>query len=331
MTFLPGQDPPRWSGKRPLGPFAVSPIGFGAMRLTGPNVFGPPRNWDEAVRILRSAVDAGVDHIDTAEFYGPEIVNELIRQALHPLPPDLVIVSKVGARRGPKGEIFADDAPDRLRRGIEDNLRTLGSERVGIVNLRLMRKSPADSFFDDQLAAMINARDDGLIRAVGLSNVSLSHLLRALELTEVACVQNAYHPADRTSQSVLEACTSRNIAFVPFAPLGFGSSSLLSNPTITEVAARSGCTNAQACLAWALAVAPNMVLIPGSSSLEHLRENLGAVDVDLDESSLRAISDLWSDAPIRTGDLHAHRGIDGVPHRPPVDRQRVERRQQIWT
>jgi pyridoxine 4-dehydrogenase len=283
--------PPR-AGERSLGPYAVSPIGLGAMRLAGPNVFGPPADKAEAIALLRDAVDGGVDHLDTAEYYGPVVVNELIRQALHPYPAELVLVSKVGAARGSRGEIFAEDRPDQLRRGIQDNLRTLGVDRLGVVNLRLMRTSAPDAFFDDQLEAMVSARNDGLIGAVGLSNVSLAHLQHALRFTEVACVQNAFSPADRASGPVLEECTRRGIAFVPFAPLGFGSTSVLADPTLVRVATRLGCTPAQACLAWELAIAPNMLLIPGTSSREHLSENLAAARVSLDADALRAISEI---------------------------------------
>jgi len=278
--------------KRSLGPFAVSPIGLGAMRLAGPNVFGPPADKGEAIALLRDAVEKGVDHFDTAEYYGPVVVNELIRAALYPYPADLVLVSKVGATRGSRGEIFAADNPQELRRGIEDNLRTLGVDRLAVVNLRLMRASPPDALFDDQLQAMVSARDDGLIGAVGLSNVSPAHLLHALRYVDVACVQNSFSPADRTSGIVLEECTRRGIAFAPFAPLGFGSTSVLANPTLARVATRLGCTPAQACLAWELAIAPNMLLIPGTASRDHLNENLAAIRVSLDADAIRAICNI---------------------------------------
>jgi pyridoxine 4-dehydrogenase len=278
--------------KRGLGPYSVAAIGLGTMRLAGHNVFGPPANRSDAVALLRAAVELGVNHLDTAQYYGPVVVNELIRDALHPYPPELVLVSKVGAKRGRRGEVFTDDEPGRLREGIEDNLRTLRTDRIDIVNLRLMRRSDPDSLFDDQLGAMMAARDDGLIRAVGLSNVSLEHLVHALKFTEIACVQNAFHPADRTSQPVLDECARRGIAFVPFAPLGFGSSSVLANPELVRVAAESGCTPAQACLAWQLAIAPNVLLIPGTSSLRHLHENLAAPSVRLDKYAFQRISQL---------------------------------------
>jgi len=263
------------------------------MRLTGPNVFGPPRDRAGAVAVLREAVDRGVDHIDTAQYYGPDVVNELIREALHPYPPGLVLVSKVGAGRDREGGVFTDDEPGQLRRGIEENLRTLGVDTLPVVNLRLMRETGPDAFFDDQLAAMISARDDGLITAIGLSNITLAHLLHALRFTEVASVQNGYHLADRRSQPVLDECTRRGIAFVPFAPLGFGMSgpdSVLGRPQVVREAARLGITSAQVALAWTLAASPNVLLIPGTSSLDHLLENMAAANVHLDAEALSRLS-----------------------------------------
>jgi pyridoxine 4-dehydrogenase len=279
--------------RRLLGPFSVAPIGFGAMRLTGPNVFGPPRDRREAIGVLREAVTLGVDHIDTAQFYGPNVVNELIREALYPYPRELVIVSKVGARRDRSGAVLADDEPPQLRRAIEANLRTLDVEALPVVNLRLMRNAEPDAFFDDQLAAMISARDDGLINSIGLSNISRAHLLRSLQVTNVACVQNFLHVANRASQPVLDECTRRRIAFVPFGSLGFGVTgpdTLLGRPELVEQAARLGVTPAQLVLAWALALAPNLLLIPGASSVDHLRENLAASAVQLDPEALDRLS-----------------------------------------
>src|SRR5256714_3517817 len=229
------------------------------MRLTGPNVFGPPRDRAEAIAVLREAVDAGVDHIDTAQYYGPDVVNELIRAALHPYPAGLVLVSKVGAGRDREGGVFTEDDPQQLRRGIEENLRTLSLDTLPVVNLRLMRDTGPDAFFDDQLDAMISARDDGLIGGIGLSNITLAHLLHAVRFMEVACVQNAYHLANRAAQPVLEECTRRGIAFVPFAPLGFGRSgpdSALGRPQVEREAARLRITPAQVALAWTLAASP---------------------------------------------------------------------------
>jgi pyridoxine 4-dehydrogenase len=288
------QSPTRLERRR-LGPFTVAPVGFGAMQLTGPGSFGPPRDRAAAIAVLREAVDRGVDHIDTAQYYGPDVVNELIHEALYPYDPGLVLVSKVGARRDSRGGILLYDEPKELRQGIEDNLRTLGVSQLGVVNLRLARGTPPDAFFDEQLAAMISARDDGLIRSIGLSNVTLAHLLHALGETEVACVQNAFSLGDRSSQPVLDECTRRGIAFVPFAPLGSGApgaSSFLGAPQLARIAARLGYTPAQVALAWALAVAPNVLLIPGTSSSIHLQQNLAASTIHLDADALQDLADL---------------------------------------
>jgi pyridoxine 4-dehydrogenase len=279
--------------RRGLGPFLVAPIGFGAMRLTGPNVFGPPQDRREAVRVLREAVACGVNHIDTAQFYGPNIVNELIREALHPYPRELILVTKVGARRDENGAVIPDDEPTQLRRAIEANLRTLDIETLPVVNLRLMRNAEPDALFDDQLGAMIAARDDGLIHSIGLSNISSAHLLHALHVTTVACVQNLFHVANRESQPVLEECTRRRIAFVPFGSLGFGGAgpdTVLRRREVVEQAARLGVTSAELVLAWALGLAPNVLLIPGASSVDHLRENLAASAVQLDPEAVDRLS-----------------------------------------
>jgi aryl-alcohol dehydrogenase-like predicted oxidoreductase len=276
-----------------LGSFSVSRLGFGAMQLPGPGVFGPPRDRDEALAVLRRAVGLGVDHIDTAQFYGPDVANELIRAALHPYPDDLALVSKVGARRDESGGWLAADEPGQLRQAIEDNLRSLGVEQLAVVNLRLTDGAAPDQRFDDQLAAMIQAREDGLIGGVGLSNVTLDHLLRALGSTPVACVQNPLSVADRASMPVLEECGSRGIAFVPFFPLGsaFGRSNpVLGNEQVQAIAGRLGRTPAQIALAWVLALGPHVLLIPGTSSVRHLEENLAVADITLDEDAMRQLA-----------------------------------------
>jgi aryl-alcohol dehydrogenase-like predicted oxidoreductase len=260
------------------------------MQLTGPNVFGPPADRRKALLLLREVVDSGVNHIDTAQYYGPDVVNELIREALYPYPGDLVLVSKVGARRDQRGGIHAYDEPAQLRAGIEDNLRTLGLESLPVVNLRLMGAGGPDALFEDQLAAMTAARDEGLIGAVGLSNITVQHLLLAMRSTDIACVQNPYHLANRGSQPVLDECARRQIAFVPFAPLGSGSDSVLGSPQLQQVAGRLGCTPAQVALAWTLNAAPNVLLIPGTSLRRHFRENVAATRVPLDDAALRALS-----------------------------------------
>ena len=198
-----------------IGQFAVSRIGFGAMQLPGPGVFGPPRDRTEALAVLRRAVELGVDHIDTAQYYGPDVANQLIREALHPYPDNLALVSKVGARRDEVGGWVPYDEPAELRQGIEDNLISLGVDQLAAVNLRLTDGAIPDGRFENQLAVMIQARDEGLIGGVGLSNVTRAHLLRALESTEIACVQNPLNLLQREAMPLLTECTARGIAFVP--------------------------------------------------------------------------------------------------------------------
>jgi pyridoxine 4-dehydrogenase len=269
-----------------LGVFPVSRIGFGAMQLPGPGVFGPPRDRDEALAVLRRAVELGVDHIDTAQYYGPGVANELIREALHPYPDTLALVSKVGARRDGSGGWLPYDEPDQLRRGIEDNLRSLGVGQLAAVNLRLIDGASPDQRFDDQLAAMVRARDEGLIGGVGLSNISRDHLLRALDRTPIACVQNPLNLANRASMPILEECSAREIAFVPFFPLGSGfgqANPVLSNEYLRSTAKRLDRTPAQIAIAWLLDLAPNVLLIPGTSSVAHLEQNVAAAGITLDE------------------------------------------------
>ncbi|MGB8995001.1 MAG: oxidoreductase [Pseudonocardiaceae bacterium] len=276
-----------------LGRFSVARIGFGAMQLPGPGVFGPPRDRGQALAVLRRAVDLGVDHIDTSQYYGPEVANELIREALYPYPADLALVSKVGARRDESGGWLPYDEPDQLRRGIEDNLRSLGVEQLAAVNLRLMDDATPDQRFDDQLAAMIRACDDGLIGGVGLSNIAHKHLLRALDRTEITCVQNPLNLADRSSMPILQECTSRGIAFVPFFPLGSGfvrPNPVLGNKHVLRIAERLDITPAQVALTWTLGLAPNVLLIPGTSSVRHLAENLAVADIELDEDTRQKLT-----------------------------------------
>jgi pyridoxine 4-dehydrogenase len=270
----------------PLGLFSVSRIGFGAMQLPGPGVFGPPRDRAEALAVLRRAVELGVNHIDTAQYYGPDVANELIREALHPYSGTLALVSKVGARRDASGGWLSYDEPDELRRGIEDNLRSLGVGQLAAVNLRVIEGAVPDRRFDAQLAAMIRARDEGLIGGVGLSAISRGHLLRALDQTPIACVQNPLNLADRASMPVLEECSARGIAFVPFFPLGSGfgrANPVLNNEHLLSTAERLGHTPAQIALAWLLGLASNVLVIPGTSSVRHLEQNVAAADIKLDE------------------------------------------------
>lgn len=275
-----------------LGQYQVHRIGFGAMQLPGPGVFGPPRDRDQALAVLRRAVELGVNHIDTAQFYGPDVANQLIREALHPYPQGLALVSKVGARRDQTGAWLPAQQPAELRAAIEQNLETLGTDRLAAVNLRVMgpdgdASAPGEvdrELFDRQLTTMIEARDEGLIGGIGLSSISLEHLEIALQRTDIACVQNAYNLLDRSSQPVLDACTARGIAFVPFFPLGSAfvpENPVLGHPEIRKAASELGRTPAQVALAWTLAAAPNMLLIPGTSSVAHLEENLAVADIEV--------------------------------------------------
>jgi aryl-alcohol dehydrogenase-like predicted oxidoreductase len=278
----------------PLGRFSVARLGFGAMQLPGPGVMGPPRDHDEALAVLRRAVELGVNHIDTAQFYGPDVANELIREALHPYPENLALVSKVGGRRDDAGAWLPLSEPADLRRDLEANLRTLGVDQLAAVNLRLFESEGPDQFFDDQLAVMIAARDEGLIGGIGLSEIKLEHLLHALEITEIACVQNAFNLVHRASTAVLDECAARGIAFVPFFPLGaaFSGSNnpVLGNELIRQEAERLGRTPAQVALAWTLSVAPNVLLIPGTSSVRHLEENLAAAAIELDDDTRQRLN-----------------------------------------
>jgi pyridoxine 4-dehydrogenase len=274
-----------------LGSVTVSRLGFGAMQLPGPGVFGPPRDRGEAIAVLRRAVELGVDHIDTAQYYGPDVANDLIRAALHPYPDGLALVSKVGARRDESGAVLRFDSPAQLTQGIEDNLRSLAVDRLAAVNLRLMDDATPDQWFDDQLAAMVKARDSGLIAGVGLSNITRDHLLHALAITDIACVQNPLNLADRRSLPVLEECAARGIAFV--FPLGSAfarGNPVLGSPQVTSIAARLGRTPAQVALAWLLSFRPNILLIPGTSSVRHLEENVAAADIDLDAADREALA-----------------------------------------
>ncbi|HVY11462.1 MAG TPA: oxidoreductase [Mycobacteriales bacterium] len=268
-----------------LGPWQVNRIGYGAMQLAGDGVFGPPRDRDEALLVLQAAVASGVNHIDTAQYYGVGTANELIREALHPYPKELAIVSKVAIRRDESGGVHRYDEPHELRAGIEENLATLGIDRLAAVNLRLMDDAEPGPRFDAQLTAMVQARDEGLIDGVGLSSISAAHLLRAVEQTDIVCVQNLFSLFDQRGRELLDECTSRGIAFVPFFPLGssrVGRQPPLANPVLTEVAARLNATAAQVALAWLLDVAPNILLIPGTRTRDHLAENNATAGIRLD-------------------------------------------------
>lgn len=267
----------------------VRRIGYGAMQLPGPGVLGPPRDRDEAVSVLRRAVELGVNHIDTAQFYGPHVANELIREALHPYPDDLAIVSKVGARRDGAGGWVPAQTPAELRADVEENLRALRTEQLTVVNLRRTDDhqgagSSGPVPLEEQLAEMVRLRDAGKIAGVGVSTVSAAQLALARTVTDIACVQNPFSLVDQRDADVLDQCTAAGIPYVPYFPLGSafpGMPKVAEQAAVRRVAARLGVTAGQVGLAWLLARADNVLLIPGTSSVAHLEENVAAARVDL--------------------------------------------------
>jgi pyridoxine 4-dehydrogenase len=276
-----------------LGKFHVRRSGYGAMQLAGPFAAGSPPDTATAIEVLRAAVAAGVDHIDTAQYYGN--ANDLIREALHPYPDGLALVSKVAVAGGSN-----DMTRSQLRMDIEANLRSLQVDQLAVVNLRLAGDGRVDEHFDNQLAAMVKARDEGLIAGVGLSNVSLQQLRHALAATEIVCVQNLFHLADRRSAPVLEECLLRGIAFVPFCPLGWprgAENQVLTSPVVLQTAARLGVTPPQVALQWLYQMAPNVLLIPGTASAAHLRDNLAAETVTLDNEALGELDGVDASPP----------------------------------
>lgn len=280
----------------------VARMGYGAMQLPGPGVWGPPRDRNTALAVLRRAVELGVNHIDTARFYGDGVSNELIHAALYPYPEELVLVSKVGADRDKKGDWIPAQHPKQLREGVEANLRSLGVEQIDVVNLRLMDAQhdgtpvPPEylATLDDQLAEMVKLRDEGKIGGIGLSNVTLDQLRQALPVG-IACVQNAYSVLDRSTEPLLDLCKEHDIAWVPFFPLGSafpGIAKVTEHPEVIKIASNLDATPAQVGLAWLLAHAPNILLIPGTSNPDHLVENIAAADVQLDAGTLEILNGL---------------------------------------
>ena len=268
----------------------INRIGFGAMQLAGPGVFGPPRDPDGARAVLRRAIELGVDHIDTAQYYGPDVVNDLIRESLHPYPEDLKLVTKVGARRDDSGAWLPAQHPAELRSGVEDNLRSLQVERIDLVNLRLMSAEPDGDLMAEQLGTLEDLRREGKLDLIGISEAGAGTVRRALELVDIAEVQNAYSVVNRSGEDVLELCIEREIAFVPYFPLGSafsgGPRQLAQDPVIAAVAQRRGISPTQVALAWLLYRYERMLLIPGTSSVEHLEQNMAVADVELDEQDL---------------------------------------------
>jgi pyridoxine 4-dehydrogenase len=257
----------------------LSRMGYGAMQLAGPGVFGPPRDRGEAVRVLREAVELGITHIDTSDFYGPVVVNEIIREALYPYPAGLRIVTKVGARRGPDGSWRPSLAPGDLRAQVRENLAHLDLDTLDVVNLRLPEARQHDETLDERFGTLAELRKEGLIRHLGLSNASAAQLTRAQAIAPVVTVQNLYNVAARQDDAVVDRCAKENIAYAPFFPLG-GFSPLQSR-ILEDVATRLGASPHQVALAWLLQRSPTIVLIPGTSSVAHLRENVAAADLVL--------------------------------------------------
>jgi aryl-alcohol dehydrogenase-like predicted oxidoreductase len=273
-------------------------MGYGAMQLAGRDgnklVWGPPRDIDGAIAVLREAVASGVNHIDTSDFYGPHITNQLIRRALHPYPEDLVIVTKVSARRGEDGSWIPAMSPEELTQAVHDNLRNLGLDVLDIVNLRSMLDihGPAEGSLEEPLTTLAELREKGLIRHIGLSNVTRIQIEDARKMVPIVCVQNAYNVAHRTDDPLIDELEKEGIAYVPFFPLG--GFNPLQSTALSEVAQSLNATPMQVALAWLLRRSSNMLLIPGTSSAEHLRENLAAVELTLPSDALKVLDQLAS-------------------------------------
>jgi len=288
------------SGTFRLGTRTVRRLGYGAMQLAGPGVFGPPKDPDAARAVLRSAVEGGVNHIDTSDFYGPHVTNQLIREALHPYPDDLVIVTKIGARRGADGAWLPAISPAELTSAVHDNLRNLGLDVLDVVNMRSMfgHGAPAEGSLEPQLIALAQLQQNGLVRHIGVSNVTPTQIAEARRICEIVCVQNLYNLAHRRDDALIDDLARAGIAYVPYFPLG-GFSPLQSS-VLSDVAQRLGATPMQVALAWLLRRAPNILLIPGTSSVAHLRENLAAAEVRLPDDAVEALDGIAASADIRT-------------------------------
>ncbi|WP_201315163.1 aldo/keto reductase family oxidoreductase [Dyella sp. EPa41] len=274
-------------------PFAgrtVNRMGYGAMQLAGPGVFGPPKDRPAALAVLREAVASGVNHIDTSDFYGPHVTNQIIREALHPYPDDLLIVTKVGAVRGDDGAWLAAQEPGDLRRAVHDNLRNLGLDALDVVNLRVMGNihEPAEGSIARQVEALARLQQEGLVRHVGLSNVTSAQVAEAQRITQIVCVQNQYNLVQRADDALVDELAGQGIAFVPFFPLG-GFTPIQSSG-LSALAARVQAAPMQLALAWLLHRSPNLLLIPGTSSIAHLRENIQAAQWALSDAVLAELN-----------------------------------------
>ena len=287
------------AGSFPLGGHTVKRLGYGAMQLAGPGVFGPPRDRDAALAVLREAVAAGVNHIDTSDFYGPHVTNQLIREALHPYPDDLVIVTKIGARRGEDASWNPAFSAAELTQAVHDNLRNLGVEALDVVNLRSMFSAhgPAEGSLEAPLTVLADLQRQGLVRHIGLSNVTATQVAEGRGVADIVCVQNHYNLAHREDDMLIDALAAEGTAYVPFFPLG--GFTPLQSTVLSDVAARLGATPMQVALAWLLRRAPNILLIPGTSSVQHLRENLAAAELELPPDAMAALSHIgMQDVPV---------------------------------
>ena len=274
----------------------VHRMGYGAMQLAGPGVFGPPKDHDAAVKVLREAVAAGVNHIDTSDYYGPYVVNKLIKEALHPYPKDLVIVSKLGAKRGADASWQPAFSPAELESAVHDNLRHLGIDALDIVNLRIMGAlhAPSEGSIEDKFTVMAEMQRKGLIKHIGLSNVTSKQVAEARRIAPVVCVQNMYNVANRADDALIDELAAAGIAYVPFFPLG--GFAPLQSASLSDVAKKLNATPMQVAQAWLLQRSPNMLLIPGTSSVAHLRENLAAADLKLPADALAELNGIAAKA-----------------------------------
>jgi pyridoxine 4-dehydrogenase len=285
------------SGTFTLGGRPVKRLGYGAMQLAGPGVFGPPKDHAAALAVLREAVASGVDHIDTSDFYGPHVTNQIIREALHPYPDDLVIVTKISARRGADKSWIPAMSREELTQAVHDNLRNLGLDVLDVVNLRSMLNPhhPVEGSLEAPLTVLADLQRQGLVRHIGLSNVTAAQIVEARRMCEIVCVQNYYNVAHRDDDALIDDLARDGIAYVPFFPLG-GFNPLQSS-TLSAVAARLGATPMQVALAWLLRRSPNILLIPGTSSVVHLRENLAAAACALPDDSIKELDRVASTVP----------------------------------
>ena len=280
------------SGDFALGDRTVQRLGYGAMQLAGPGVFGPPKDRDAAVAVLREAVATGVNHIDTSDFYGPHVTNQIIREALHPYPDDLVIVTKISARRGVDGSWLPAFSREELIQAVHDNLRNLGLDALEVVNLRSMFSvhGPAEGSIEAPLTVVAELQRQGLVRHIGLSNVTPAQIAEGRKICDIVCVQNQYNIVQRADDALIDELARDGVPYVPFFPLG-GFTPLQSS-VLSDVARRLGATPMQVALAWLLARAPNILLIPGTSSLAHLHENLAAADLALPDDARAALDEV---------------------------------------